>query len=439
MSPRSIRATLLIWLLPLAIAFVGVAWFVHGSLLERMSREFFEDRLQQESILIQRQVQANYPDIDMQLMQQAYSLDRFHHTFAVQVGERIWAADDSFARDLLDGTTRASNRLVTVDSLTGSYLAYRDHFSVSGRPAAVVVAEDFGALEAAQGQLHLWVGVVSAFLLVLLVALIILVVNLAVRPLQQLGRELQELRSGERTRLDESVPREFQGLVRQLNALLDTLDRRLEGSRRSIANLSHSVKTPVSALMQWLDDPDKPFDAPARQQMRARFEELRNQLEGEIRRSRLAGPQAGKSAAPQAQTRDMLWMLGRLYPDKQFEFEADFEDQAHWPVEEQDFNELIGNLADNAGKWARRAIAVRLLSDGQGLHIEVEDDGPGVPEEALDSLGTRGHRLDEQVHGHGLGLSIVRDIVQRYGGTIDFGPGALLGGLRVHIALPLQQ
>ncbi|MFE8069967.1 sensor histidine kinase [Marinobacteraceae bacterium S3BR75-40.1] len=436
-NKRSIRTTLLQWLLPVALIFVGIAWVVHGALLERMSRDFFEYRLQQESMLIERQIKANYPDIDQHLDQHNFSMDRFHHTFAVQIVNHVWAAEEDLGATLLQGTEGSNHVLMTLEVAGRQYLAYRDEFQIAGKEGVVVVAEDFGALEEAQGRLHIWVGVVSLALLLLLVVLIVLVVNLAVRPLQQLGQELQQLHAGSRNRLDEDVPEEFAGLVQQLNALLDRLDRQLEASRQAIANLSHSVKTPLSVLMQWLRDPEKPFDREARQQLLARFDSLQQQLDAQMRRSQLSGPGAGKNASPQDQTRDMLWMLGRLYPDKEFEFEADFDDAAKWPIEEQDFNELIGNLADNAGKWADRRIKLTLSKDTASMHIQIEDDGPGVAKQELAHLGTRGRRLDEQIHGHGLGLSIVRDIVSRYSGSLQFESGNQLGGLSVIITLPL--
>src|SRR5690554_6479001 len=115
--------------------------------------------------------------------------------------------------------------------------------------------------------------------------------------------------------LSTQAPEEFQPLVWQLNQLLDHLDQRLERSREALANLSHSVKTPIAALRQILEDTHRPLDTKLRHEMATRLADLDKQLEAEMRRSRFAGPQIGKSAYPIRQARDLLWMLGRIYTD----------------------------------------------------------------------------------------------------------------------------
>ncbi|MDX1554085.1 MAG: ATP-binding protein, partial [Marinobacter sp.] len=227
-------------------------------------------------------------------------------------------------------------------------------------------------------------------------------------------------------------------LISQLNQLLDTLDQRLSRSRDALANLSHSVKTPVSAIRQVLEDDTRALDPEMRQQLAQRLSDIDRQLESEMRRSRFAGPQAGKAAKPVSQARDLLWMLGRLYPDKNFELETELGPETRWPIEEHDLNELLGNLVDNAGKWARKSAELSLNECSDQLIITVEDDGPGVSADALPTLGTRGVRLDEQTPGHGLGLAIAREITERYGGSLSFSIGTR-GGLRASISVPKER
>ena len=168
--------------------------------------------------------------------------------------------------------------------------------------------------------------------------------------------------------------------------------------------------------------------------MAVRLDDIDKQLDAEMRRSRFAGPQVGKSAYPLKQARDLLWMLGRLYPEKSFELSSPLAEESRWPIEEQDLNEILGNLLDNAGKWSSQCVELSLEQGNGVARIVVADDGPGVEKSEVANLGQRGLRLDQQMPGHGLGLAIVRDIVSRYGGEISFmnGSGA---GLRVVIEL----
>lgn len=439
-ATRSLRTTLLWWLLPFATVFMGVAWLIHGTLLERMSREFVYERLYQEVEFLERQIRQTYPHFDAALLADTYFDEVFHHTFALRIGEKTAVSHPRRQEQFLPWLQDAQTGFLTIqgqdsDDETGArFLAYRKAFAIAGDPVVVIVAEDYSLLASGQQELHLWTAVVSGALLLFLVVLILLAVHIALRPVKQLRRELSDLRTGARNRLSPNPPGEFEGLISELNRLLDTLDNRLERSRQGMANLSHSIKTPVAALMQILADRAVPIEGILRDQMVSRLADLDSQLEAEMHRSRFAGPQAGKTSAPESQTRDIVWMLGRLYETKQFDLEADLE-QPRWPIEEHDFNELIGNLVDNAGKWAKSIAIVRLTQAQGGLTIEVEDDGPGVEPSDRAELGSRGLRLDEQTEGHGLGLAIVRDIVERYNGRLLFSEGRL-GGLWVRIILP---
>ena len=138
-----------------------------------------------------------------------------------------------------------------------------------------------------------------------------------------------------------------------------------------------------------------------------------------MRRNRFAGPQVGKSAYPVKQARDLLWMLGRLYPDKSFELATELTEERRWPVEEQDLNEILGNLLDNAGKWSSRCVELSLMENRERMQIIVSDDGPGVADSVRGQLGQRGLRLDEQLPGHGLGLALVAAVATAHRGMVS--------------------
>lgn len=434
--PRSIRGALLAVLLPAGIGLMALAWVIHGLLLDRMSREFVENRLQDEVTFLEHQIRNVNGAIDA-LRTGDYFEEVFHHAFAIQTPTQTLISPTSWQpvlTPLLQSRQQGAIRL-SPDGEPVDLLAFRRTFQLNGAAITVLVAEDMAALKDSQSALHTWTAIVSIALILLLAIIIWLGITLSMRPVSQLQAELKLLQAGQRSRIDGSAPQEFRPLVLQLNQLLDSLDQRLTRSREALANLSHSLKTPIAAVRQLLEDTDRPLDTDLRREMAFKLGELDRQLESEMRRSRFAGPQVGKSALPVKQSRDLLWMMGRLYPDKRFELSTTLGDDDRWQIEEQDLNELIGNLLDNGGKWAQTGVELTLARHHGSLLITVADDGPGVSVGALDSLGTRGLRLDEQTPGHGLGLAIVNDIVARYAGEVTFSlaPG---GGLMAAIQLP---
>ncbi|HDZ55700.1 MAG TPA: GHKL domain-containing protein [Pseudomonas xinjiangensis] len=435
-KPTSVKGTLLALLLPSGIALMATAWLVHGVLLERMSWDFVESRLQDEVAFLELQIRQSDGKIDT-LRTGDYFQEVFHHAFAIQsptqtiISPSTWEA---LLGPLLQSDQQGAIR-VRKPSATGApsdVIAFRKAFVVNDQSLVVIVSEDMAALKASQAELHAWTAIVSIMLILLLVGVIWIGITLSMRPVISLQASLKKLQGGEVSRIHVKAPEELQPLVKQLNQLLDFLDRRLERSRDALANLSHSVKTPIAAVRQILEDTSRPLDDDLRREMGSRLGDIDKQLEAEMRRSRFAGPQVGKSAFPVKQARDLLWMFGRLYPDKSFELTTDMTEEHRWPVEEHDLSEILGNLLDNAGKWSSTFVDLSLREDNKQMLIVVADDGTGVAQDAVSALGKRGLRLDEQTPGHGLGLAIVCDIVDRYSGQTHFSHSPL-GGLKIEI------
>src|SRR5690554_5981683 len=440
-KPTSVKGALLLLLLPAGIGLMAIAWLIHGILLEKMSQEFVESRLQEEVVFLEHHLRQVDGQINM-LETGDYFEKVFHHSFAIHSPEQTVISPKQWQpllQPLLDSNKNEFIKVRNKENNTPSdILAYRQSFHIAGVPITVIVAEDMRGLKASQANLHTWTAVVSLLLILLLMGVIWIGINLSMRPVVSLKAELKGLQSGTIARIHTQAPDEFQPLVQQLNQLLDSLDQRLERSRDALANLSHSVKTPIAALRQILEDSNRPLDNNLRQEMAAKLADLGQQLEAEMRRSRFSGPQIGTSAYPVKQARDLLWMLGRLYTDKSFELSTALTDDTRWPIEEHDLNEIMGNLLDNAGKWSNKVVELS-LEQSQGLAtISVTDDGLGVPNAEKEQLGQRGLRLDEQIPGHGLGLAIVSDIVSRYNGQLSF-LNSPQGGLKVVISLPIQK
>lgn len=439
-KPASIKSTLLILLLPAGIALMGIAWLIHGLLLERMAQEFVQSRLQDEAAFLELHIRQADGNID-QLQAADYVEQVFHHAFAIQSATQTIISPPYWRpllSPLLESAEQKSIRVRNMDITNGpaDILVFRTAFTVKDQLITVIVSEDMAVLHASQAKLHVWTAVVSVLLITLLAGVIWLGIHLSMQPVVAIQTALKKLQNGDLSRISATAPEEFRPLVLQLNQLLDFMDQRLERSRDALANLSHSVKTPIAAVRQTLEDTDRPLNDDIRHTMAARLGDIDKQLEAQMRRSRFAGPQIGKSADPIKQARDLLWMFGRLYPNKSFDLSTDLTPDRRWPIEEHDLNEILGNLLDNAGKWSSRCVELTLTEDSDQLLIEVTDDGPGVSAPALDSLGRRGLRLDQQTPGHGLGLAIVQDIASRYNGRVCFAPSTS-GGLRVSVEIAL--
>ncbi|WPL16381.1 Sensor protein PhoQ [Thiorhodovibrio winogradskyi] len=253
--------------------------------------------------------------------------------------------------------------------------------------------------------------------------------------LAPLYRDIDRLEAGATGQLTESVPREFLPLVRKFNGLLAVQSARLMRSRQAAGNLAHALKGPLAVLLRALEsDTATVLD---RDSARAQCAQIEKLLERELRRARLSGaPAAGAWFDADAELGPLIRLLRQIYADKDLRIDWTTTHPDPLPFDREDMLELLGNLLDNACKWGRSWVRIMLgVKDGV-CRIQVEDDGPGCPQPALSKILARGSRLDERTEGHGLGLSIVREILQLYCGDLHIGRSEL-GGLGVSVSLPL--
>lgn len=266
-----------------------------------------------------------------------------------------------------------------------------------------------------------------------LVIAVLLQVRYGLMPLRRLGLSLAEIRLGHASRLEGRFPREVQPLVQELNALIDHNAAVVERARGQIADLAHTLKTPMSVLVNEATASRGPLAAAVRKQI-AR---MRRQVDHILARARAAGSAniLGSRTPVAPVVHDLGRTLKRIYTDRALVIDVTCAKTTVFAGERQDLEEMIGNLLDNACKWARSHVRVSVDAAGSRLTVRIEDNGPGLPLESAERMLERGARLDEQVEGSGLGLSIVRDVAALYGGTIAFARSPL-GGLAVALVLP---
>ena len=242
-------------------------------------------------------------------------------------------------------------------------------------------------------------------------------------PLRRVEGEIAAVEGGERERLDGAYPTEIQGLVDRLNTLLSherAMQRRL---RNSLGDLAHSLKTPL-AVLRGMNREETP-DRQAIDQQIARLDQV---VELQLQRA-LAGSGArlGAPVAVRQVAEKVLSALGKLHREKGVRSVCEVAEEVYFRGGEEDLLEVLGNTIENAFKWCRGAVRVSARRQPHGLQLAVEDDGPGIEPGDADRLLERGVRGDEATPGHGIGLAVVREIAEAYGGAVRIGRSTLGG------------
>lgn len=317
-------------------------------------------------------------------------------------------------------------------------LALTRGFSQQGHDFSVSVTEDLTEIGAEIFALRMGYFGLTVVVLLGAVALQGADVRRALRPVGAIREELRSVARGDRTRLETDAPPEIKPLVDEINRLLDLVGSRLQQSRTATANLAHALKTPLAILYRAAADPALADHPELSRQLGEQTAAIHRRIERELKRARLAGtPKSGAGFNPQADISALIEVLEQAHGHKRLSIRLSAPD-CLLPYDRQDMLELIGNLADNACKWAAATVRIDVVHVGEGLRVTVADDGPGCPEDELAHLTRRGLRLDESIEGHGLGLAIAKDIVEFYGGCLRLQRAPDLGGIQVCAELPVS-
>lgn len=308
-------------------------------------------------------------------------------------------------------------------------------------PYTIYIMEDAGTLprQVRVFRAALWGYLGVAGLILLLLQALIL--RWSLWPLRRVVAELKRVQRGQANRMSEHHPRELEPLTDSINALVESERQNLDHQRNTMADLAHSLKTPLAVLRTRLESD-------------ASEAELREEVANQVRRMNdLVGYQLGRAASaghklfaapveiePHAEL--IVRGLEKIYAAKGVVCEFDIDPQALFHGEPGDLQELLGNLLENAFKWAGSRVLFTARpgetapNRRPGLCLAVDDDGPGIPPERIAHVLQRGVRGDERVHGHGIGLAIVQDIVRSYHGELHVLTSKELGGASFEVKLP---
>jgi signal transduction histidine kinase len=296
-----------------------------------------------------------------------------------------------------------------------------------------VVAADLGQLEADVRPFQLTLAISLAALWLGLVAAAVLQIRIGLRPLDRLRVALAAVRSGRSVRLEGEFPSEVRPLAEEFNAYLEHVSTVVERARTHVGNLAHALKTPLSVLRNEADG----ASGPLAQSVLRQTDAMGRRIDHHLVRARTVGSGSllGARSDVEPVLEDLRRTMLRVHAARHLDVGVDSEPGLVFRGDRQDLKEVVGNLFDNACKWARTSISIVAAREQDRVTISVEDDGPGLPPERGNLAPGRGERLDESVPGSGLGLSIVREVVGLYRGEMELGRSEL-GGLKVRVVLP---
>ena len=309
-------------------------------------------------------------------------------------------------------------------------------FNKQQHPLTITVAEDLNPVISDIEQFQSRFALTAVTLLLLLLILQIFILRYSLTPLSRLRSELQALQQGETRQLSTDTPTELQPLVHEINHLLSVMEQRLHRSRDALGDLAHAIKKPLTVIQQLThkEQANQPDDL--RIQIAKQANDINNISDRILKRARLAGQShIGERFNFTSDLPALLDTLKLMYSDKTITTHIEMPETIHYPIDRQDMMELLGNLLDNAWKWARQTVCISIAMNDE-LRISIEDDGSGANPDRLKELTKRGTRLDESIQGHGFGLAIAADIVAEYHGSLHFSQSDKLGGFRAVLTLP---
>ncbi len=306
------------------------------------------------------------------------------------------------------------------------------------RKYVISVAEDGFFVKRQIDRFHSTLKVWFFSVGLVLVLIQFLILQWSLKPLRRIVNDLDAVEKGKKSQLDGHYPEELSGLTHNLNAFIHTERAHLERYRNTLADLSHSLKTPLAILSSAVETNDISHDS-----MQLQIERMNEIINYQLQKAAAKGQQKLTSTVnPHLIIRKIISSLEKVYFEKHliFEFITEGEQQLH--CEEGDLYEIAGNLLDNSAKWCQRFIKIQLITlavsdeSKYSFLLQIEDDGCGIPENQLPDILKRGVRADENSHGHGIGMAVVYELVSLLGGELKGDRSPTLGGIRWQVYLP---
>ncbi len=327
---------------------------------------------------------------------------------------------------------------VITDPFNSEIRVIEREVTVNGTPLHIMVTgnldEILKLVDEFRGQALIVLGAVA----IMLAVMSTIVARIALRPVNRLRREVERVREGDASSITGVYPVELAPLSEEITELLRSNTQILERARNQVGNLAHGLKTPLAVLRNEASAHQK---SPLGRVVTSETEKMTQLVTTYLDRARIAARSTviGKKADATHVMLRLTRVMQKLNPQVTIAMVRPDASLPWFRGDEGDLEEMAGNLLDNACKWGKSAIGVSLLAErnpnGANLLIKIEDDGPGLTEEEAAKVLRRGVRLDEKTPGSGLGLDIVQELVDVYGGSLQL-KRSVLGGLLAELRLP---
>lgn len=335
-----------------------------------------------------------------------------------------------------DEFSTQESRFEGIGPMEQPLLLLASKFTHEGQPITIIVAEDISSVESAMVSFNNKFTVSVILIMAILIYLQIASLRKGLRPLTQLQEDLVSLETGKITSIKTTVPDELSSLVSEINQLHQALAAKISGHRNALSDLAHALKKPLTVLQQLSKDKNLENLPDINNVLIRQIENTQQLTQRILNKARLASSiQSGNGFSFDEDINELIKTLNIMHQNKKINVSVKIAKQIQYSFDREDMLELLGNLLDNAYKWANDAISIE-ISQNSSIKIIIEDDGLGIPLDKVNLITKRGVRLDESVEGHGIGLGIVNDIIMHYNGSINYGISEQLGGLKVSLELP---
>ena len=307
----------------------------------------------------------------------------------------------------------------------------------NGRTFRAAVAEDHQTVAVSVNEYMQQLAPAILLIALVLLAAIFVQITVGLAPLEKLRVAVRDVLARRTGRLDVAAPSEVQPLADEINRLLAAQEKALARARSRATDLAHGLKTPLQVLSGDIRTLRAKGDAALADEIEKSAGAIRRHIDRELARARLAPGVSGRAECRVAEAAARIVSVVKRTPEaERLKFSVEVAEYLTAPIDEGDLSEILGNLIENAARFAKSSIRVIASNAADGTTIAVADDGPGIAETDKELVLSRGVRLDTNNGGNGLGLAIVSDIVEAYGGRLTMADA--LPGLKVTIFLPRQ-